>query len=1068
MSRTSLDRFQRRLALVAYFRHVFGVEDVHDPRSVRAFYDMLKQQPEGYNAEGRSYVANVLEGLVRGIDAGQLLGYDANVRRHTEALNRRRAEPITLKYFQVLAALMTEHYLERTAQETEAFLADLNAFVSAQNGSRAARVDYPVFGAGDLNKLAYWMATGSGKTLLMHINYYQYLHYHPGTLDNILLVTTGEGMSEQHIAEMEKSGIPCRQFSASSADLFGIAPHTVKVIEIHKLVEEKMGGGESVEVASFEGRNLVFVDEGHKGTGSEAQTWRGRREALARDGFTFEYSATFGQAVAGAGADVEEEYGRAILFDYSYPRFYDDGYGKDYRILNLEHDLDPALTNRYLMANLLTFYEQLRCYGLNAETFYTTYNVAPPLLVFIGHSVTAGKTRSQLTRDDKRSLADVQEMILFLHRVLQNEGNWVPGAIDAILCGEAGLSREDGGDLFADAFRTLRDAHLDGAAIYADMLRRVFHVAAAAGLHLVDLKSAAGEIGLRAGAADQFFGVINIGDAANFLKLTEERVPEISIEQEQFAGSLFQAINQRDSSINVLIGSKKFIEGWDSWRVSTMGLLNIGRGEGPQIIQLFGRGVRLLGKGQTLQRSEALAGDHPGNLPLLETLSIFGVRARYIAQFRDYLAEEGIDTEEREVLVIETRPGPDFEGRGLLVVRPEFHGSFEDSVRLELQLDEACKPTIDLMPSLGEIVSSGLTRETPASFEPQDARRLPADALPLFDWNRLYRQVWHFCTARNYHNLALDQGILRHVLEQGCYQLLCSPKMLEIASFGDVGRLEEIALMILRKYVERYYTRAHRRWEQDQMAYQALDWSDENLISAYEARVKRSATDFLRTLHEMLENPDLYEKDEEDPPRVHFDRHLYLPLLLEDTTDEQVVKYSPPGLNPGERHFVEQLRAYVGTEEGQSLLEERDRDLFLLRNQSRGRGVGFLVNDEKFFPDFILWLIGPERQDIVFIDPHGLIIGGNLEANPKVQFYETIKGYERKLNERAGREDIVLHSYIISQASFEDLRKQTGITQESEFHRLHVYFREREDYIALLLRDVLPEHLLGEEGSNRE
>ena len=1055
MRRTSLDRFQRRLALVAYFRYIFGVRDVRDPQSVRAFYDMLKQQPEGYRADGRSYVANVLEGLVRGIDPAQLVRYDDNVRRHTEALNRGRAEPITLKYFQVLAALMTEHYLDRATYGPEAFLMDLNAFVAEQNEARGMRVTFPTFSLGDLNKLAYWMATGSGKTLLMHINYYQYLHYRPDGPENILLVTTGEGMSEQHIAEMAKSGIPCRHFSASSVDLFGIAPHTVKVIEIHKLVEEKTGGGESVEVASFEGRNLVFVDEGHKGTGSEAQAWRRRREALAQDGFTFEYSATFGQAMAGAGTDIEEEYGRAILFDYSYPRFYDDGYGKDYRILNLEHDLDPALTNRYLMANLLTFYEQVRCYGLNADTLYLTYNVAPPLLVFIGHSVTAGKTRSQLSQDDKRSLADVQEMVLFLHRVLQNEGNWVPEAIDAILNGKAGLSQEDGSDLFADAFRTLREAHLDGAAIYTDMLQRVFHVAAAAGLHLVDLRSVEGEIGLRAGVADQFFGVINIGDAANFLRLTEDKVPEISVEQERFAGPLFQAINRRDSSVNVLIGSKKFIEGWDSWRVSTMGLMNIGRGEGPQIIQLFGRGVRLLGKDRTLQRSEVLAGDHPGNLPLLETLSIFGVRARYIAQFRDYLSEEGIDTEEREVVVIETRLGADFRGQGLLVVRPKIETSFEDSVRLELELDESSRPVIDLMPRAQMLVSDGLVRETPAFYEPRDAQILPAEALPLLDWNRLYREVWHFGTARGYRNLTLSPKVLQGVLKAGCYQLYCPADMLEVRSFAHMDRLEQIALMILRKYVERYYTRAHQVWEQDQLVYQELDESDDNLVGAYEARVKRSATEFLQTLREMLEDPSLYESDDGWPNRVHFDRHLYLPLLVEDLGEEPVVKYSPPGLNVGERHFVEQLRAYVQTKEGQSLLEEYECELFLLRNQVRGRGVGFLVNDEQFFPDFILWLKGANCQDIVFADPHGLVIGSNLDVNPKVQFFRTIKDYERKLNQQAGRGEIALHSYIVSQTSFKDLRRQTGISSYPAFNQLHVYFREQIDYVELILRDVL-------------
>jgi hypothetical protein len=296
---------------------------------------------------------------------------------------------------------------------------------------------------------------------------------------------------------------------------------------------------------------------------------------------------------------------------------------------------------------------------------------------------------------------------------------------------------------------------------------------------------------------------------------------------------------------------------------------------------------------------------------------------------------------------------------------------------------------------------------------------------------------------------------LQNALKAGCYQLQCPPEMLRVASFADIGRLEQIALMILRKYVEWYYTRAHRRWEQDQMTYQTLDESDDNLIRSYEARVKRSAMDFLKTLREMLEDPSLYGNDDGLPPRVHFDRHLYLPLLLEDTSDERVVKYSPPGLNLGERHFVEQLRAYVRTEEGWSLLDKYDRELFLLRNQARGRGVGFLVNDEHFFPDFIMWLIGSDRQDIVFIDPHGLIIGSNLDVNPKVQFYRTIKEYQEKLNDRARREDIALHSYIVSQTPFEELRKQAGISSLPEFNQLHVYFREQTNYVELLIKDVL-------------
>ena len=70
------------------------------------------------------------------------------------------------------------------------------------------------FTAKDLNKLAFWMATGSGKTILMHFHYRQYLDYCRGPLDNILLVTPDEGLSQQHLEQMQAAGIPCARFAA--------------------------------------------------------------------------------------------------------------------------------------------------------------------------------------------------------------------------------------------------------------------------------------------------------------------------------------------------------------------------------------------------------------------------------------------------------------------------------------------------------------------------------------------------------------------------------------------------------------------------------------------------------------------------------------------------------------------------------------------------------------------------------------------------------------------------------------------------------------------------------------
>ena len=150
---------------------------------------------------------------------------------------------------------------------------------------------------------------------------------------------------------------------------------------------EKRGEGESIPVEAFHGNNLIFVDEGHKGSGGEA--WRKVRDALGETGFTFEYSATFGQALAAARNDVLlEEYGKAIAFDYSYRYFYGDGYGKDFTILNLQRETTAELTDMLLLANLLSFYEQQLVFSEQASAL-RPYNLARPLWTFIGGSVNA-------------------------------------------------------------------------------------------------------------------------------------------------------------------------------------------------------------------------------------------------------------------------------------------------------------------------------------------------------------------------------------------------------------------------------------------------------------------------------------------------------------------------------------------------------------------------------------------------------------------------------------------------------------------------------------------------------
>ena len=98
------------------------------------------------------------------------------------------------------------------------------------------------------------------------------------------------------------------------------AGKTIEIIDIHKLREDM--GAKTVAIDAFEGNNLVLVDEGHRGASSSVEgVWMNARSRLCEQGFSFEYSATFGQAVKGRGT-LEKQYAKCILFDYSYRYFY--------------------------------------------------------------------------------------------------------------------------------------------------------------------------------------------------------------------------------------------------------------------------------------------------------------------------------------------------------------------------------------------------------------------------------------------------------------------------------------------------------------------------------------------------------------------------------------------------------------------------------------------------------------------------------------------------------------------------------------------------------------------------
>ena len=171
---------------------------------------------------------------------------------------------------------------------------------------------------------------------------------------------------------------------------------------------------------------------------------------------------------------------------------------------------------------------------------------------------------------------------------------------------------------------------------------------------------------------------------------------------------------------------------------------------------------------------------------------------------------------------------------------------------------------------------------------------------------------------------------------------------------------------------------------------------------------------------------------------IWFAKHLYQPLLY---LDSNVVEISPAPLNKGERQFVEDLKAF---HDGNADYF-KTRELYLLRNLSRGRGVGFFEAGN-FHPDFILWLLVGGQQHVIFVDPKGIRNVG--ATDPKIQFYEKIKEIEARLDDST----VSLQSFIISNTPSATMRTLWGV-DKSKMQQQNVLFQEedRDSYVRSML-----------------
>ena len=502
-----------------------------------------------------------------------------------------------------------------------------------------------------------------------------------------------------------------------------------------------------------------------------------------------------------------------------------------------------------------------------------------------------------------------------------------------------------------------------------------------------------------------------------------------------------------------------------------MGLINFAKGEGSQAIQLFGRGVRLRGYGGCLKRSRKLD-DHsvniPRNIDVLETLTIFGIKAQYMEDFKKYLELEDMPSNEnlyefkmpvisrydrvrdKKLRVIKVRSGANFkkQARRLILDAPD-----EDFMKylLKNRIVIDCRSKVQTIESDGSLLQMRSVT---------DEHTLDAQYLPFLNYDRIFEELEQYKNEKLYYNISIVKEKIQSILKtKDWYSLIIPQSHIKIDSIDKLESVIDFCIMVLKSYMDKFYKYEKEKWEAPLLEYQELTVADNNFVEEYTfSYIQEHGADkspeaiegFVHDISVLLRDqkgiPE-YEKSVLSGAVIAFDfhHHLYTPLIFAKQNGLKI-QVSPVSLNDDEKLFVDLLRKYLDAHT--ELID--GQTLYLLRNKSRV-GMGFFEAGN-FYPDYVLWIDTPNVQYISFIDPKGLT---RIRADdPKVEFYKKIKELESRLQPTAPDKRIVLNSFIMSGTKFADLKQWWNMTKP-ECEARNVLCLDNNDCIDVMIGKIL-------------
>lgn len=511
-----------------------------------------------------------------------------------------------------------------------------------------------------VNRMGFWMATGSGKTLVI-VKLIEVLWTQMGRGEipahDVMMLTHREDLLQQlrdHVNDYNAAGgalyirlKELKEYDDIKREFPSLLGH--QEITVFTYRSDNLSDEQKERIVDFRnydnnGRWYILLDEAHKGDKEDSKRQH-IYNILSRNGFLFNFSATF--------TDPRDILTTAAEFNLA--SFIEAGFGKHIAILKQENSAfrkdngdftDEEKQKIVLQSLLILAYIHKAREGLQEATSASLYH--RPLLLALVNSVN--------TED-----ADLKLFFAQLERIAKGDLGR-----DAFQRAKADLWSELKANpaWLYENVRFTPDQGLFNSLTLKDVLKTVFNAEKHGAIEVLARPSNDKELAFKLQTASAPFALIRIGNTAEWLK-------NVLAGYEIFKGfvdeGFFMRLNAEDSEINLLMGSRSFYEGWDSNRPNVITFINIGTGTDAKkfILQSVGRGVRLEpldGKRKRLASLDtAREIDHllftqaKPFLPAVETLFIFGTNRTALESVFNELDQEK-EKEEGIELALEVNP----------------------------------------------------------------------------------------------------------------------------------------------------------------------------------------------------------------------------------------------------------------------------------------------------------------------------------------------------------------------------------------------------------------------------